>query len=44
MLALLDEDSFTDLCRDPDALDRLARPFAGSSVTLPAYAIARLVT
>jgi hypothetical protein len=42
-LALLDEDGFADLCRDPDALDRLARPFASTAVTLPPYAVARLV-
>jgi hypothetical protein len=43
-LALIAEDGFVELCRDPDALNHLARPFAGGSVTLPAYAVARLVT
>jgi hypothetical protein len=40
--ALLDEDSFERLCRDPDALAGLARPFDAREITLPPYAMARL--
>ncbi|MEK0085151.1 hypothetical protein [Benzoatithermus flavus] len=42
-LALLDEGSFEAACRDPDALDRIARPASTEALTLPAYAVARLV-
>jgi hypothetical protein len=43
MLALLDEGSFEAACRDPGALDRLARPAGTEALVLPAYAVARLV-
>jgi hypothetical protein len=43
MLSLLDEGSFEAATRDPDALDKLARPAGAGALTLPAYAVARLV-
>lgn len=41
-LALLDEDSFETLCRDPEALPRLGRPTALDSIALPPYAVAQV--
>ena len=41
-LALLDEDSFETLCRDPDALPRLGRPTTLDSIALSPYAVAQV--
>ena len=43
-LALLDEDSFETLCRDPDALPRLGRPTTLDSIALSPYAVAQVTT
>ena len=40
-LMMLDEDGFGQAVRDPDFADR-AEPFAGTTVTLPPFAVARL--
>ena len=41
-LATLDADSFVVAAQHQDALDRLARPFAGDDIELDAYAVARI--
>ena len=41
-LATLDAESFLAAAGNPDALDRLERPFAGDEFELNAYAVARL--
>jgi len=40
-LAVLDQEAFETLCRDPEALDRLGRPASLDIVALPPYAVAR---
>jgi hypothetical protein len=42
-LSVIDAENFEHATREPDALEALARPFAGQQLELDAYAVARVV-